>query len=231
MDFKQYYISQEKNRILSEKETKELFIRYYNGDMQARQELIERNTRLVFDRVSKRFSHLLYDRDDLISIGMIGLIKAVERFDLSRGSKFSHWATTWIEGEIYKFCQKDCKHWDNVNLTSFIVETELGELDKSESCLRDDSNYLESIEDDSENKYIVSSLFDKLSSRDSEIIKLYYGFYNNKCYTQEEIAKILNMTRANVGMIIIKTLKKFKSELGIIDNDLEKNIKHSKTLK
>ena len=231
MNFKHYYIGEEKKILLSETETKELFIRYYNGDMEARQELIERNTRLVFDRVSKRFSNLLYDRDDLISIGMIGLVKAVERFDLNIGSKFSTWATAWIEGEIYNFCQKDSRHWNNLSLSDFDAETELEFDDTPELCLCDDNNYLELIEEESEDKYIVASLLSELSTRDSEIMKLYYGFYNDKCYTQEEIAKILNMTRSNVGMIIVKVLKKFKNEFCIIDNNLEKNIKLSKTLK
>ena len=93
--------------ILTKEQTKQLFIECKNGNSEARNELINHNIALVINQVVKKFCTNNYDRRDLVSIGLIGLIKSVDTFDVNRNISFSTYATKCIDNEILMFLRRD----------------------------------------------------------------------------------------------------------------------------
>ena len=94
-------------KVLSEDELKFYFSRYKTGDVEARNIIITSNIRLVFNRVLKVFINLPYEKNELIEVGLIGLIKAVDTFDYTKNIKFNSYAARCIENEILMFIRKD----------------------------------------------------------------------------------------------------------------------------
>ena len=106
MKYDNLFVSSEFPERLSNKETLELFDRMKHGDMKAREELINRNIELVIQYVNNGFKDVYYDKKELVSIGCLELIKAVDTFDMSRGTVFSMYAFKCIINAINKFLKK-----------------------------------------------------------------------------------------------------------------------------
>lgn len=183
--------------ILKEDELIELFIKYENNDVKAREEIIKHNIRLVLFEINKRFSNVNVSKQDLFQIGVIGLISAVDNFDYHK-YKFSTYAIHCIDNEILKFLIKNKK--DNYN-------KEIIEFNNYNSDLNIEEEYLEK-----EQLIEIRNLVEKLPELEKEIIKLYFGFYGKR-YSQDEIAKIFNTSQASISRIILKTLSLLKKEL------------------
>lgn len=188
-----------------------------NGDKSARTKLIEHNARLVFYNIRK-FSNNLCEQDDLISCGYLGLIKAVDTFDLSRQNEFSSYATKCIENEMLMYFRKLKK-----SLTDISIEEPINNSDDAteftlEDNLSDDVDILTDYTESETYNRILEIINEWPDNIEKEIIVLY--FWNQ--LSQLEIANKLSLSRSCITKKIIKILKeigyKLKEE-GIIDID------------
>ncbi len=175
--------------------------RYQAGDSEAKDILIERNMRLVA-HVVKKYQGLDEDLDDLISIGTIGLIKAVSTFDAKKATRLSTYAARCIDNELLMMLRAKKKRSREVSLYEPIGTdregNEISLLDIIESLPVDVVERFTINED----IQLLSQLLDTcLSDKEYEVIKLRYGLFGEKELTQREIAKRLNISRSYVSRI------------------------------
>lgn len=172
-------------------------------DNNKREQMILDNLSLVKYIVNRRFHFTNYEDEDLIMIGTIGLIKAVDTYDETRNDRFAGYAYACIYNEIAAALLINSRHQKDSIHVSYNAE----ETAYLQEAIPSNTNI--------ENKYIIKEETEvlrkliekvKLNQRDLEIAKLYYGFYGKR-YTQDKIASTYNMTRANVQLIIKKFLK------------------------
>lgn len=183
--------------------------KWANGDLEARNILIERNLRLVAHIVKKYQSPDL-DTQDLLSIGTIGLIKAVQSFDLNKG-KLGTYAAKCIENELLMLLRSRKKTGKEISLYEPIGNdlegNEIVLLDIIEADCPDMTDTVHT----KENIRLLYKLAQKvLTSREWEILKMRYGLGLKKEYTQREVAKKLHISRSYVSRIEKKALQKLK---------------------
>lgn len=171
----------------------------------AREKLIIYNVKLVIYEVLTKFNYINYDKKELVSIGIVGLIKAVGTYDINKGFLFSTYAMKCIDNEIFLFLNKLKKYQNECNI-DLIKELNSSYNIEDNYCTKE---YYE----------IVRNLVQELPNKEKEIIMLYYGFYNDKLYTQKDIAKIFNVSQENISKIIIRVLKKLHYRLEEINNE------------
>lgn len=184
--------------------------KYTEGDLEAKHILIERNLRLVA-HVVKKYQHLDEDPEDLISIGTIGLIKAVVTFNPDKGNRLATYAARCIENEILMMLRAKKKTTKEVSLYEPIGTDREG----NEIQLFD---IIETDEDDAQSKVTlkddVRKLYAKveseLSPRERLVLKLRYGLYNEEEYTQREIAERLGISRSYVSRIEKSAIEKLR---------------------
>ncbi len=192
---------------LEKQEQLNLLQRVANGDAEAKEKVILHNLRLVSSEVLHRFYTVDYDRKDLVSIGTIGLIKAVTTFRLDKGAEFSTYAIGCIDNEILMFLRKQKKTLVCTSLEQAIQGKDGADYKLEE---KDDFNLEEEYEA-KEAKEKVRELIQGLSKQEREIIFLYFGFYDRK-YTQEEIAKRCHYSRSYISKLLVKILKKLNCQ-------------------
>ncbi len=196
------------------------FLTYYQemqqGDKESRGIIINHNIRLVLDRVVKRFNNTNIDKKDLVSIGLIGLMKAIDTFDIKKGIKFSTYATTCIDNEILMTIRKYRKYLKNLSLDYAIMDDDGADILFKDTIL--DSFDFTLDYEKKETLEILKKLVLELNDRDKEIIMLYFGFYDDRCYNQKEIAKIFNITQSVVSRIIKRILKTLYLQLNNQEN-------------
>lgn len=193
---------------LSTKEEQEYLRQYNNGDKEARGILIERNLRLVA-HIVKKYNANDRDIDDLISIGTIGLIKAIDTFNMNKGIRLATYASRCIDNELLMMLRMNKKQSKEVYLYEPIGAdregNEINLLDIIESTDKD-------IVDDIELKENVGKLYDCVNSilndREKEIICMRYGLGNSREVTQREIANKLGISRSYVSRIEKKAIRK-----------------------
>ena len=216
---------------LSKDELSELFDKIKLGDEEAKNKVIEHNIRLVLYEVTKKFRTVNYDKKDLISIGNVGLIKAVLTFDKSRNMEFATYTVKCIDNEILQFLRK-LKKLQNIDSLDRTISkasykegyvTTLGDITPSKNDMIEEFDRKESYQ-------IIREIINNLPAQDREIIMLYFGFYNNKLYTQAEIAERTSLAQSWVSRLIKKIVKKMELQLkqdynysGIPDNVLSKS--------
>ena len=186
---------------LTAQEEKEYLDRFQAGDQNARDILIERNMRLVA-HVVKKYQGLDEDLDDLISVGTIGLIKAVSTFDTSKSVRLSTYAARCIDNELLMLLRQRKKKSREVSLYDPIGTdkegNEISLLDIIETIPFDVVEHYTTNEDIVLlSRFLNSSLTDK----EYEVIKLRYGLFGEEELTQREIAKRLNISRSYVSRI------------------------------
>lgn len=196
---------------LTSAEEKIYLQRYQGGDSEAKRILIERNLRLVA-HVAKKYQGAEEDLDDLISIGTIGLIKAISTFDASRASRLSTYAARCIDNELLMMLRSRKKYAREVSLYEPIGTDREG----NEISLLDiiESPPVDVVEDYStrENvKHLMRSLKDTLTPREYQIICLRYGLLGEEENTQREIAQKLSISRSYVSRIEKNALLKLRS--------------------
>ena len=195
---------------LSAKEERELFERVKESK-DARQRLIEHNLRLVSHIIKKYYSG--YDeQDDLISIGTIGLIKAVDSFDCSKGTRFATYGARCIENEILMYFRSKKKDSNTVSVNEPIdIDSEGNPLTLIDVIYCDDT-----ISDDIDLKRKTTRLYELVGQiddkRDREIIIRRYGLYNTKELTQREIADKMGISRSYVSRIEKRVLSELKEK-------------------
>lgn len=205
---------------LSAKEERECFEKMSEGDNDAKNKLIEHNLRLVA-HIIKKYYATDSDQDDLISIGTIGLIKAVSTFDYTKGCRFATYGSRCIENEILMHFRGAKKTAGEVHFDEPI------EVDKNgnQLTLMDIISDGESVDDKielivkSEQMYKYIEKF--LSKREKEILIMRYGLDGNAPLTQREVAKKLDISRSYVSRIEKKALlilrEKFKNNVKVFD--------------
>jgi len=199
---------------LSEEEERELFLAYKNGDQNAKNELITRNLRLVA-HIIKKFNPSPKDADDLISIGTVGLIKAIETFDKSKGNRFATYAARCIENEILMYVRSSKKSKSEVYLQDPIgVDKEGNEICLIDVLGTDSEKIVDEVDNKISTRKLKSLLNKVLDEKEKIIIELRYGI-SGEPLTQREIAKILGISRSYVSRIEKKALKKLAKAMKI----------------
>ena len=184
-----------------------------NGDKEAKSILIERNLRLVAHTV-KKYSFPNKDVDELISIGTVGLIKAIDSFDSSKGTRLATYASRCIENEILMLFRNNKKQKSEVYLQDPIgVDKEGNEFCLIDILSSEKDCVLENVERNLQVKALYRKLGESLTKRESSILIMRYGLIDGKCKTQREIAVNLGISRSYVSRIEKKALKKLKKEL------------------
>lgn len=193
--------------VLSPEEELELLKKLENKDMDARNKLIEHNLRLVA-HISKKFENTNVDKDDLLSIGAFGLIKAVDSYNQKSGTKLATYASRCIENEILMHLRQNKKRKDTTSLYTTIGEDKEGNEIKLYDIIEDPSpNYSETLIKDEHYKLLIDSL-KLLDERELDIINRRYGLNNHPVQTQIEIAKELKISRSYVSRIEKRALTK-----------------------
>lgn len=181
---------------------------YAAGDMNARRILIEHNLRLVAHIVKKYSSHDK-DSEDMLSIGTIGLIKAIDSFDVNKGIKLATYAARCIDNEILMMMRGDKKQSKDVYLYETIgTDKEGNEISLIDVIEANTPDVVEKISTQNDVKKIYSNIKDILSPREYNIIVLRYGLYGCTEMTQQEIATILGISRSYVSRIEKKAIAK-----------------------
>ena len=200
---------------LNEKEEKIYLERLKDGDVEAKRVLVERNLRLVAHIVKKYSSNYQNSKemDDLISIGTIGLIKAIDSFDTNKGIRLATYAAKCIDNEILMFFRNTKKTKGEVFLQDPIgVDKEGNEICLIDILSSDSDSVLEAVENSLQVKELYKKMSDVLSPREKEIIQMRYGLLDGDIKTQREIAGILGISRSYVSRIEKKALKKLNNE-------------------
>ena len=197
---------------LSKQEVYELLEKIKQGDELAREKLVEHNIRLVLYEVTGRFKSVEYDKKDLVSIGNVGLMKAITTFDKSKKVEFATYATRCIDNEILMFLRKLKKAQNVDSLDRTIIHDKDGNELKIEYTIIDETDIVEEYTDN-ETHQIIRQIVKDLPDRDREIIMLHFGFYNDKTHTQKEIADMMSISRSYVSRLITKIVKKLGQQL------------------
>lgn len=193
---------------LTPKEEKMYFDLYKNGDEDAKNILIERNLRLVV-HVAKKYSVQWKDNDDLISIGSIGLIKAVTTFDGDKGHKFATYAARCIQNEILMYLRSSKKTQNESSIDEPIGSDKEGNSISLIDVLEcEDCDTFEKVELKLRVKELQRIMMASLTDREKKIIGMRYGLYGGKEKTQKEIADELGISRSYVSRIEKKAIEK-----------------------
>lgn len=196
------------------KEDEEKYVRLWkNGDTAARNILIEHNLRLVA-HIAKKYAATGLSAEDLISIGSIGLIKAVSTFDPDKGSRLGTYAVRCIENEILMYLRTDKKHQNDVFLQDTVgQDSEGNEITLMDLLSSDDDTLVEDLDMRMRVKYLHQKVADVLKGRERTIIELRYGMKNGVEKTQKEIGKMLGISRSYVSRIEKSALKKLRAAM------------------
>ncbi len=197
---------------LAAEEENECFRLARGGDMKARDKLIEHNLRLVAHIVRKYYISNK-NTDDLISVGTIGLIKAVDTFNYENGTRFATYGAKCIQNEILMLFRSQKKLGYEVSLDDTIdVDKDGNPLTYIDIICTDDT-----IADDVDKKIKINKALeyirDKLDDREKQIIIMRYGLGNTRVYTQREVASILGISRSYVSRIEKTVLEKINKYL------------------
>ena len=197
---------------LNSEEEKIYLQRLKTGDEEARNILIERNLRLVA-HVSKKYLSTNIDQDDLISIGTIGLIKAINSFDPDKNIRLATYAARCIENEILMFLRSNKKIKSEVYLNEPIGKDK---DDNEVTLLEVLENDTRSIEEEIDLKMKIKKLYEKmkevLKDREKSIIELRFGLCGAPPKTQNEIANMMGISRSYVSRIETKAISKLEKE-------------------
>ena len=195
---------------LSTKEEAEYLRSCKNGDKDARDKLIEHNLRLVA-HIVKKYNMVDKETDDLISIGTIGLIKAIDTFDNEKGIRLATYASRCIDNELLMMLRSGKRLSKEVYLYEPIgSDREGNEINLLDIIEEDEVDIVENIVLEDDIKKLYSVIGKVLTDREREIICLRYGLKNRKEVTQREIAKELGISRSYVSRIEKKALKKLR---------------------
>lgn len=198
---------------LTHEEEEECLLRWKNGDTAAKEELILHNMRLVA-HVTKKYVGSESDHEELISIGTIGLIKAVNSFKSDYGSRFATYAIRCIENEILMFFRSRKKSRCEVSMYEPIgTDKEGNQIHLVDILENEDMDISENVEKRHQILKIRQNIKAILSEREFEIITKRYGLYGCKEMTQREIAKKIGISRSYVSRIEKKALDKLKKLL------------------
>ncbi len=196
---------------LTSAEEKYYLQRYQGGDLEARQILIEHNLRLVA-HVVKKYQGTDEDLDDLISIGTIGLIKAVSTFDSDKATRLSTYAARCIDNELLMMLRSKKKHSREVSLSEPIgTDKEGNEISLLDILESPPVDVVEEYSTRKDIRLLMDSLESSLTPKEYQVICFRYGLFGNEEQTQREIAKELHISRSYVSRIEKNALQKLRT--------------------
>ena len=198
---------------LSKEEEKNYLEQMAKGDIDARNILIERNLRLVA-HVAKKYSTAKVDQDDLISIGTIGLIKGINSFKPEKNTRLSTYVARCVDNEILMFLRANKKLGAEVYLNEPIGKDKDDNVVTLQEVLENNER---NIEDEVDIKMKIKLLYEKMKSllkdREKTILELRFGLGGRKPKTQNEIAKMMGISRSYVSRIETKAIGKLAKEI------------------
>lgn len=196
---------------LSEEEEKECLRRMKEGDEEAKALLVEHNLRLVA-HVVKKYDGSGEETEDLISIGTIGLIKAINTFDHARGTKLATYAARCIENEVLMYLRNQKKSRQEVSIYEPIGYDKEGNEISLMDVLSSEEEIVERVEAKIKGEKILEKM-KALSRRERQILEMRYGLFSGFKETQRDIAKKLGISRSYVSRIEKKAINKLMREL------------------
>ena len=197
---------------LTLEDEKKYFARFRNGDKKAKDILINHNLRLVA-HIVKKYSGA-GEADDLLSVGSIGLIKAINSFEYDKGTQLSTYAARCIENEILMLLRANKKHKNIVSLQETIGEENGdGDVELMNVIPSMDEDLFSVVEDNIFSEKILRIVNKKLPEREAQIVKMRYGLENQKPLTQREVACKLGISRSYISRLETKALETIKKEV------------------
>lgn len=198
---------------LTPNEELDVLLRLKAGDMEARNLLIEHNLRLVA-HIAKKYCQSDKDMDELISIGTIGLIKAVNTFKPEKGNKLATYASRCIENELLMYFRSEKKRMREISLNEPIGTDKDGNVISLIDIIEGaGDDYVEKWDFDSDVKWLYDNIRKVLDDRELYIIKKRYGLYGTEEIPQRVLAKELNISRSYVSRIEKRALQKLKAAM------------------
>lgn len=197
---------------LSHREEKLYLKRCKEGDQTARNMLIEHNMRLVA-HVVKKYQCQDYDTEDLLSAGTIGLIKAVNTFDVDKGSRLATYAARCVENEILMLLRAGKKRAKEVSLFEPIGTDKDGETVSLVDVIEmENPKTIDQLILDQDIKELYQAFDQKLTENEKQVISMRYGLFKGKEHTQREVAGVLGISRSYVSRIEKKAIGKLREE-------------------
>jgi RNA polymerase sporulation-specific sigma factor len=198
------------------KEEEEKYVELFQnqGDLKAKDKLIEHNLRLVVF-LSKKYENTKVDLEDLVSIGTIGLIKGINTYKNDKNIKLATYASRCIDNEILMYLRKNKKRKADVSLDeSLSFDAEGNEL-HLEDILGTESDIVTKDLEENDMRKIMLREIGKLNERDKQIMVLRYGLNNNEELTQKEVAELLGISQSYISRIEKKVINKISNMIKI----------------
>ncbi|CCY71500.1 rNA polymerase sigma factor [Clostridium sp. CAG:921] len=196
---------------LDEKEEQKLLERLMDKDKSAKDTLIERNLRLVV-YIAKKFENSGVNIEDLISIGTIGLMKAINSYNLEKNIKLATYASRCIENEILMHLRKNNKIKTEISIDEPInTDSEGNDLSLGDILGTESDSIFKSIEED-DNKKVLLLAIERLNKREKIIMQLRYGFDGVEELTQKEVADKLGISQSYISRIEKKVINNLKKD-------------------
>ena len=181
------------------------------NDIQAKKRLVEKNLRLVV-YIAKKFENSGINIEDLISIGTIGLMKAINSFNADKNIKLATYASRCIENEILMYLRKTQKIKTEISIDEPInVDSEGNDLVLADILGTENDAMFKQVEE-SDNKKIVDAAINTLCEREKVIMELRYGFNGKKELTQKEVAEKMGISQSYISRIEKKIIERLKKE-------------------
>ena len=195
---------------LTAREERECLERLKEGDQEAKMALIEHNMRLVA-HVAKKYQYTDYETEDLLSVGTIGLIKAVNTFNVDRGSRLATYAAKCVENEILMLLRAHKKYSKEVSLYEPIGVDKDGETVSLVDVVEaENRNTLDELILSQDVKELYEVFKKCLKSNEQTVVQMRYGLFGGKEYTQREIAQAMGISRSYVSRIEKKAVEKLR---------------------
>ena len=197
---------------LTSEEERHYLARAAQGDLEARNILVERNLRLVA-HVMKKYYAQTADQEDLISIGTIGLIKGVSTFDASKGARLATYAARCVENEILMYFRSQRKSAQDVSLSDYIETGAEGAPLELMDVLSEDCDLLEEVSGRETVARLRQAVEGCLSEQERQVVVLRYGLGGGTPLRQRQVAERLGISRSYISRIEKRALGKLRAEL------------------
>ena len=197
---------------LSIEEEKECLKKAKQGDKKAKDKLVSHNLRLVA-HIAKKYNGSA-ENDDLLSVGSIGLIKAINTYEEGKGTSLATYTARCIENEILMLLRSMKKHKNNLSLSDVVgLDKDGNELSLIDLLSDKDQSVFEKVESKLEGQKLVKRIKEILTDREFKIICLRYGLKGGKCYAQREVASFLKISRSYISRIEKHAIEKLRQKI------------------
>ena len=197
---------------LTQKEEAHYLALAAEGDLEARNILIERNLRLVA-HIMKKYYAQSADQEDLISIGTIGLIKGIVTFDASKGARLATYAARCAENEILMHFRSQRKSAQDVSLSDYIETSADGAALSLMDVVAEENDLLEQISTREQIRQLRSAIKTALTAQEREVVQLRYGLNGHTPLREREVAQITGISRSYISRIEKRALQKLRKAI------------------